>query len=193
MDAAIAILIIITAAAGIAFAVYRMRKKRGDKLLDNGLPIEIPEPRHDYATPKGISVQTVNPISESARAEVLATIDVGIEKLFSTLPAGYTQKRRFTDYPVIMIPPTSRSIEGYPSLNLKNGWKIAGTVILLGTVVIEPPFILVAENWTYMDYLSAAVRNEGEHIAAWYNDKNKFWETTVNGDVHPIFPDENGQ
>lgn len=163
----------------------------------NDLPIALPSPLpvpNQYTSPKGVLVASVNPIPAEAKDDVLARVDEGIDLLFqSTAQFNYAQKRNHTDYIVVMMPPMSRSMEGNcPTLNLKNGTKIAGTVVSLTPNLIEPPFILIAENFNESkfcnEFMRNAVRYEGEHITAFYNDRGVFNSHIGANDIHPIYP-----
>lgn len=175
-------------------------KSQVDKVLRN-LHVEVPRfpLPNSYTTPAGAKVGTVNPIPPEKQTAVFASIDEGLNRLFlSTNHLGYSNFRNHADFIVIMAPPTSRSEYGNcPTLNLKNGLKIAGTVIGVAGVNISPPFLLVAENYDESpicnELLRDATRFEGEHLEAWENDRRKFLETTGAGDMHPIFPLPDGQ
>jgi len=175
---------------------FNCKKKHTENVLNN-LPITLPSPLpvpNQYTSPKGVLVASVNPIPVDAKAKVFAKIDEGIDLLFqSTEGKGYAQKRSHADYIVVMMPPSSRSMDGNcPTLNLKDGMKIAGTVVSLTNVLIEPPFILIAENFNESKFCNEFLRNvtryEAEHITAYYNDRSVFNSHLGANDIHPIYP-----
>lgn len=188
----------------LAFIAAGFSCKKGgetaEQKLRKNLPIEIPSPLpvvNQFDTPKGALGATNLPFTDTDKQLAGEIIDAGLDRLFESVKnegfgTGWTT---YYPYTVVFAQPTSYSLEGNcPTLNMKNGQKIAGTVISVGNpdAVLEPPFILVAANTNptpfCRDFLTNAVRYEGEHIILWYNDRSKFYAFTGANDIHPIFP-----
>lgn len=176
----------------------------GDKIVrDNPLSkfqVELPKfpLANGYTTPKGVLVDAQDPIPSSMQGEVLGRIDAGITKLFETTGKfGFTQKRGYADYYVILIRGMAKSqVTGCELLKTKAGQTIAGTVLSLGTLTIEPPFLLLPQNYEArtecQQQTENAARFEGEHETAWANQRDYFWQRTGSNDFHPMYPDETG-
>lgn len=163
------------------------RKAKSDENFLSNLPIVLVPTTTIYKTVKGANVSTVKPLSEDEKIKVFEAIDSGIDTLFlSVRNKGYTQFLDHSKFEIKMQPPTYfTQADKAPCITLKNGVTAAGTVLGLGQ--FEPPMIVVAENTTHMDFLSEASRFEGEHIVAFYNDKDVFNSHLGYADIHPIY------
>lgn len=187
--------LVIFFAALIGFVLYTRRKRqtRAEEKIVESLAIDVSQnPVRVYTTPEGATVKTVNACPSDAEGLWLAAIDDGLSDLFErTRGRGYSRYQSHKEFTIVCYPPTYYTeVEQNPALTLKDGRTIAGTVISLTNPVLEPPFILIAENWFKYNYLSDAVRNEGEHIVAFYNDKALFEFARGANDVHPIYKKE---
>lgn len=109
------------------------------------------------------------------------------------------------DYQIFLIDPQATNVEtdpGSPALivhppNGIGSIQACGTVIGVGNDHNGFPTLVmphqVDSNWTHLPYLSSCSRNESEHLAGWANDQAWFWSWYGPNDVHPEWPDENGQ
>lgn len=185
------LLVTIALIAGIYYYNRNKRKAGFQKSVLKSLPIEIVDPLFTYETVKGASVRTVSKLEDE---EVfLRAIDRGLTDVFNrTKDRGYTKYQTHSEFSIVCNPPTYfTQAESYPALTMKNGMTIAGTVVQLIPFLLEPPFILIAENEKFLDYLGDAVAAEAEHIIAFYNDKAVFDFAQGMNDIHPIYKGEN--
>lgn len=179
------------------------KKQTAEEKLRDALPVVIPSPLpviNQFVTPKDALIGTNLAVTPDNISFSKNAVDNGLDLLFqSTANLGYQNWTNHNPYTVIITNPTSRSETGNcPTFNLKNGTKIAGIVISVGNpnLTVEPPFILVASDFAEDEFckqfLTYAVRFEGEHIIAWYNDKTLFYSRTGLNDIHPIYPLSDG-
>jgi hypothetical protein len=153
---------------------------------------------NQYTTTLGAFVDTQDAIPPEMQASILSRIDQGLEKLLATTTnKNYVAYRRVSDFNVLMIRANTVSdVSGCDLLVTKSGQTIAGTVLSLGSLTILPPFILIPENFNENENCQIQTQNatrfEGEHIEAWFNDRDFFWNHTGTLDVHPGYADENG-
>ena len=197
------LLVFVLAYVSLGFACKKTQESSESKLR-KALPIEIPSPLpliNQFETQKTALGATNLAITDSDKATASGQIDTGLDLLFeSTKDLGYKNYNTHFPYTVVFATPTSFSQDGNcPTLNLKDGTKIAGTVIAIGnpSATLEPPFILVAANFNpssffCQDFTINAIRFEGEHIISWYNDKNIFYSHLGASDIHPFYPLPNG-
>lgn len=171
-------------------------KKSSEETLRDRAPIVLPSPlpvQWNYVTTQGALVGGNLELPDSDRDIFLADVQAGIDQtLVNTSCLGYINWRDPAAFTVIYERPTSYSFEGNcPTLNMKNGQKIAGTVIGVGDLILSPPFIYIAYEPTTSafcrEFRRNAVQYEAEHIEAWFNDQTLFWQRTGVNDYHPIY------
>lgn len=189
------IILTICAVAALIGYVLWQKKKRGAEVVNEIFGFDIPaEPRYALRTDAGVTVRSQRPISSETHGEMLDAIDNGISRfLVSTDTFGWTLRRAYADYEVWLLEPTSESDpEGYPTLNMKNGQKIAGIAVGVQNIILDNPFICVAYNEAYPHWLTRSTRNEAEHIGAFGNvSENEWARNTASWHSHPLYPFHN--
>lgn len=188
MNGAILIVLVLAGIAAAVFFVIRSKKKRAAAVLVSAWGFPVPdEPIHLYSTVAGAFVRATTPLANAEAT--LAAVDEGLRRFFlSTDDRGWPLRRRFEDYDVWLLPPTSRTVEGFPALNMLDGTKIAGIVIGVQHVELDRPFIIAAYGAEHLDYLTRATRNEAEHLGAYRNVSPEEWAAhTAPFHSHPIY------
>ena len=183
-------LVPVAVVAALIYYVITSRRKKLAQKVEDSFPIDVSLPATCvYTTPKGAQVRRINPLAETDKAPVLAAVDAAFDRLFErTRDFGYSSHRAHSDFCVVMYPPTYfTQAEHLPALTMRNGQTVAGTCIGLENPTLAEPFILVAENTEFLDYLTESVYNESEHFALFYNDRAAFYRFTGANDIHPIF------
>lgn len=186
-----AIFLFILVAAVIAAALIFRRKKAVKETLKS-LPVDLPT---SWAViidrPDAPYIQSVVEVPESAIAQLVA----GIQKQIDCTPAHWTIARNVKDYNIYFIDSHRTNMDGSPAL-LVRGIQTAGTVIGLPGENFSPVFIVLphqqSAGWLFPEYLKASARNESEHIALLFNDLNLFYYYQGGADIHPFFPDSEG-
>lgn len=160
---------------------------------NNQLPVKVPTSfAYFYTTPKGVSISSVVELPVDKKELILNTIDKGILTQITTCGDKYpswTSVRNNSDYNLMFIEPDRINQDGSPALMYKGIYQTAGTVIGLNNDGYSPTTIVLphqgGQNWAYLYYLEQSSRNESEHFAEWYNDKNIFQYYANANDVHP--------
>lgn len=186
-----AIFFIVVLAAVIAGIIYFQRRKKAadardriNKYFNFDLPAE---PAHKYRTPKGVTVKCFRALVNAPA--VLAAVDEGADVyLRSTAAKGWARFRDYSEFEVWMLPATSASIEGFPCLNTLDGQKIAGIAIGVTGYILPQPFVCIAYNETYFDWIRDCCRAEFEHVGD-LNDPDAMEEHTKPGHIHFFYND----
>lgn len=153
---------------------------------------------NQYTSPNGVFIDTETPMPILRQDAIYRSVEKGLKKLIATTDGkGFMSYRNVQDFYVLMIRTSTRTSDfsGCQLIVTKGGQTIAGTVISLGSLVIEPPLILIPENYEKEDCDSQttnATRFEGEHIEAWFNQREYFWQRTGLNDWHPMYADSTG-
>jgi hypothetical protein len=146
-------------------------------------------------TPKGARVYAVKRPS----AQMLNAIDAGLSELFAVARKNrYTRKLNYSDYTIFIgRPDRTRDSKGRYSPDIAvNAGQYAGSVYDQGGFIYaagmvlgyNPNAFLIAEHTTNFRRVSEAVRNEGEHLILYHNDRRRYNETADHsrGGGHPI-------
>lgn len=177
---------------GLYFFLTWRKKKGAAEFDDKVFGFDLPEkdPPYSHRTPQGGLLRSNR---SSVSPDLLIALDTGRQKyLRSTEFLGWTIRRTFADFEVWELPPTSQSVEGFPSLNMLNGQKIAGITIGVTGVILENPFIVMPEisKPEHLEYASNIVRHEEEHRGDWFNDpQGAFLRNSTASHIHPIYID----
>lgn len=190
-DIALTVLILSIIAVIAIVAVLRIRanKKAKQEQATDALPIKLPTSfPYFYDTPLGAGVACEQPLAEREKVLVLNAIDDGISQMLrSTIDKGFVNYRRHSDFYYCLITPTAVSSEGYPSLVTKGG--LLAAEVTLG---LEEAFSLVMvlpQQSSHLDYLTAGARHGAEHIAAFFNDREFYEQSKRPGHhSHPFYP-----
>lgn len=165
-------------------------RKQAAVVLPSPLPVQW-----NYLSPSKALVAGNIELTNEDRDNFLADVDTGIQRtLKNSSCLGYANWRTIEQFTVVYERPTSYSLDGHcPTLNLKTGQKIAGIVIGVGDLILDPPFIYIAYEYPVTEqcreFRRSAIQNEAEHIEAWFNDQQLFWTKTGLNDIHPFYQD----
>ncbi len=146
-------------------------------------------------TPSGANVYAVNQPSKA----VLNAIDKGLGDLFAVARKnGYRKRLNYSDY-TIYIGKADRQKDfqnNYsPDIAVAAGqyagsiYDKGGYIYAAGIVVaLNPCAFMIAEHTRNFERISEAVRNEGEHLVLYHNDRRRYTETADHskGGGHPI-------
>ena len=146
-------------------------------------------------TPLGANVCAIR----KPNASTLKAIDAGLTELFAVARKnGYRNRLNYRDY-TIYIGKADRvkDSSGQYSPDIAIGaaqyagsvYDQGGFIYAAGIVVaLNPSAFLIAEHTKNYSRVSTAVRNEGEHLVLYQNDRKRFAETADHsrGGGHPI-------
>ncbi|MEP6945182.1 MAG: hypothetical protein ABJA02_04635 [Acidobacteriota bacterium] len=146
-------------------------------------------------TPLGTNVYAVN----RPNNETLNAIDQGLTELFAVARKnGYRKHLNYRDYTIYIgrADRTKDSAGQYsPDIAIPAA-QYAGTVYDQGgyiyvagiVVALDPSAFLIAEHTKNYERVSTAVRNEGEHLVLYQNDRQRYAATADHsrGGGHPI-------
>lgn len=146
-------------------------------------------------TPQGA---VVNALTRPNR-ETLAAIDAGLTELFEVARRnGYRKALRYSDYTIyIAKADREKDADGRYSPDIAvpsaqyagSAYDKGGFIYVAGIVVaLNPCAFMIAEHTKDYSRISTAVRNEGEHLVLYHNDRKRFGETADHskGGGHPI-------
>lgn len=146
-------------------------------------------------TPSGANVYAVNRPNRAT----LNAIDQGLTELFAVARKnGYRNHLNYRDYTIyIARADRTKDSAGQYSPDIAIGAaQYAGTVYDKGgyiyaagiVVALNPSAFLIAEHTRDYGRVSTAVRNEGEHLVLYQNDRRRYAETADHsrGGGHPI-------
>lgn len=151
--------------------------------------------KYTVKSPKGANVISVDPAS----AQMLAAIDNGFTELFAVARKNHYSKRlNYSDYTIyIAKADRTKNGEGAYSPAIAIGaaqyagtdYDKGGVIYVAGIVVaLSPPTFMIAEQTKDFNTVSNAVRNEGEHLVLYQNDRRRYEATKDHsqGGGHPI-------
>jgi hypothetical protein len=148
-------------------------------------------------TPQGARIYAVR----QPNARMLAAIDKGLDDLFVAAERnGYRRRLNHSDY-VIFIAKADRRTNSdgqySPDIAVPTG-QYAGSVYDQGGFIYaagmvlgyNPMAFVIAEHDRDYPRVSEAVRNEGEHLVLYHNDRRRYNATLDHsqGGGHPIMP-----
>jgi hypothetical protein len=133
-------------------------------------------------------------------ARVLNAIDAGLSNLFSAARRnGYRAKLNYSDYTIYIARADRQrsAATGQYSPDIAIGaaqyagsaYDQGGYIYAAGIVVaLNPCTFMIAEHTTDFNRVSEAVRNEGEHLVLYHNDRRLYNQTADHsrGGGHPI-------
>jgi hypothetical protein len=127
---------------------------------------------------------------------------------------GWTAVRTLPEYQFFFVPPTAHNQvndPGSPALMVRyltmsstvgviqsagTCLGVDGTMFIPGKGPVQDPRYASpilpeqsVERWQYLNYLEESARNESEHIAEWFNNRDMFKTFAIVGDIHPHFED----
>jgi hypothetical protein len=146
-------------------------------------------------TPQGAKIYAVR----QPNAKMLAAIDEGLDTLFDVAAKnGYQRRLNHSDY-VIFIAKADRRTNGdgqySPDIAVPTGqyagsvYDQGGFIYAAGMVIgYNPLSFVIAEHDRDYQRVSEAVRNEGEHLVLYHNDRRRYNSTLDHsrGGGHPI-------
>lgn len=146
-------------------------------------------------SPKGARVYSVNRLS----SQMLNAIDTGLSDLFAVARKNrYRSSLNYSDYTIFVgkADRTKDSQKNYSPDIAVNAAQYAGTdydqggyIYAAGIIIgYNPNAFLIAEHTKDFQRVSEAVRNEGEHLVLYHNDRRRYQETADHsrGGGHPI-------
>ena len=146
-------------------------------------------------TPMGASVYGVSRPTK----KTLDAIDVGLMELFAVARSNRYKKRlNYSDYTIyIAKADRTKDFQNNYSPDIAVGaaqyagsvYDKGGFIYAAGIVVaLDPCAFMIAEHTKDFQRVSEAVRNEGEHLVLYQNDRKRFSETSDHskGGGHPI-------
>jgi hypothetical protein len=146
-------------------------------------------------TPQGARIYAFR----QPNARMLAAIDQGLDDLFEAAERnGYRKRLNYSDY-VIFIAKADRRTNGdgqySPDIAVPTGqyagsvYDQGGFIYAAGMVIgYNPMAFVIAEHDRDYPRVSEAVRNEGEHLVLYHNDRRRYNATSDHsrGGGHPI-------
>lgn len=146
-------------------------------------------------TPQGARIYAVRQPSQ----KMLAAIDEGLNNLFDAAERnGYSRRLNHSDY-VILIAKADRRFnrdgQYSPDIAVPTGqyagsvYDQGGFIYAAGMVIgYNPMAFVIAEHDRDYRRAAEAVRNEGEHLVLYHNDRRRYSETADHsrGGGHPI-------
>ncbi|MBE7516947.1 MAG: hypothetical protein HS105_10115 [Chloracidobacterium sp.] len=148
-------------------------------------------------TRMGASVYSVKPAS----AALLNAIDTGLNALFAAARTnGYSKKLKASDYNIFIAnADRTKNAAGEYSPDIAIGaaqyagsvYDQGGFIYAAGIIVSNKPLaFMIAEHTKNFERVSEAVRNEGEHLVLYHNDRSRYRATADHsrGGGHPILP-----
>ncbi|HEX8370806.1 MAG TPA: hypothetical protein VF604_19830 [Pyrinomonadaceae bacterium] len=146
-------------------------------------------------TPQGARIYAVR----EPNARMLAAIDQGLDDLFEAAERnGYRKRLNYSDY-VIFIAKADRRTNSdgqySPDIAVPTGqyagsvYDQGGFIYAAGMVIgYNPPAFVIAEHDRDYRRVAEAVRNEGEHLVLYHNDRRRYNATLDHsqGGGHPI-------
>lgn len=146
-------------------------------------------------SPKGARVYSVNRPS----SQILNAIDTGLENLFAVARKNrYSKSLNYSDYTIFIgkADRTKDSQKNYSPDIAVNAAQYAGTdydqggyIYAAGIIIgYNPNAFLIAEHLRDFQRVSEAVKNEGEHLVLYHNDRRRYQQTADHsqGGGHPI-------
>lgn len=146
-------------------------------------------------TPKGARVYSVN----RPNSQTLNAIDTGLNELFTVARKNrYRSSLNHSDYTIFIgkadrtkdyqnnySPDIAVGAAQYAGTDYDQGGYIYAAGIIIG---YNPNAFLIAEHTKDFQRVSEAVRNEGEHLVLYHNDRQRYQETADHsrGGGHPI-------
>lgn len=146
-------------------------------------------------TPKGARVYSVT----RPNAQTLNAIDAGLSQLFTVAKKNrYSKSLSYSDYTIFIgkadrtkdsqknySPDIAVAAAQYAGTDYDQGGYIYAAGIIIG---YNPNAFLIAEHTKDYHRVSEAVRNEGEHLVLYHNDRRRYQQTADHsqGGGHPI-------
>lgn len=133
-------------------------------------------------------------------SRTLSAVDSGLDQLFAVARKnGYRAKLNHSDYTIYIAKADRQrsAATGLYSPDIAIGsaqyagsvYDQGGYIYVAGIVVaLNPMAFMIAEHTSDFNRVSEAVRNEGEHLVLYHNDRRRFNETKDHsrGGGHPI-------
>lgn len=146
-------------------------------------------------SPKGARIYSVN----RPNSQTLNAIDTGLSNLFAVARKNkYAKNLNYSDYTIFIgkADRTKDSQKNYSPDIAVNAAQYAGTdydqggyIYAAGIIIgYSPNAFLIAEHTKDFQRVSEAVRNEGEHLVLYHNDRKRYQQTADHsqGGGHPI-------
>ncbi len=146
-------------------------------------------------TPQGANVYAVR----APNAATLNAVDQGLTELFAVARKnGYRNRLNYGDYTIyIAKADRTKDINGQYSPDIAIAaaqyagsiYDQGGYIYAAGIVVaLNPSAFMIAEHTRNYGRISTAVRNEGEHLVLYHNDRQRYAATADHskGGGHPI-------
>lgn len=146
-------------------------------------------------TPKGARIYSVN----RPNVQTLNAIDAGLSQLFTVAKKNrYRNNLNYSDYTIFIgkadrtkdsqknySPDIAVAAAQYAGTDYDQGGYIYAAGIIIG---YNPNAFLIAEHTKDYGRVSEAVRNEGEHLVLYHNDRRRYQQTADHsqGGGHPI-------